>query len=469
MDNLFLSFGIGRGDYAVLLEEMKDKTKKVDAGTRDMVITAVSDMTSRSGAIRLVNYSQDTGNLITIINAAGKNGIYENIPPFNIVGSISQYDDGVFRKQADISSEIAGSSDGSSLGAGGGRSASSSVTFMTMDLGVITTHNLSIVPGVNTKNTVELFNRGSSTSFDGGISKTGMSYSFSNNSKDAVGQALRALVELSTIELVGKLTKIPYWSCLGMDPNHADIKRLVSDWFYQLSSMGTLHRTLKVQLRHRGYYTGEIDEQITEDYLLAILEYKRRLGLPEVASVDLDFYSAFLARTPISEDTATLAYTKRSHELKIKENKKRKKNVSKPKSVSIELDLVSLSGDQFEPGQEVSIQVQTNTDGYMNCYFQKHDAFVRVFPNRFSADGYVSSKGGLVLPDSRGYSFVADVESEKVHCFLATKSIDTDLPAELKVADLEQLPVYSIDVIKQAYASVTDNHFGMASFEIATQ
>lgn len=478
MDNLFISFGIGRGDYAVLLEEMTDKTKKVDAGTRDMVLTAVSEMTSRSGAIRLVNYSQDTGNLITIINAAGKNGIYENIPPFNIVGSITQYDDGVFRKQADVSSEIAGSNDGSALGAGGGRSASSSVTFMTMDLGVITTHNLSIVPGVNTKNTVELFSRGASTSFDGGISKTGMSYSFSNNSKDAVGQALRALVELSTIELVGKLTKVPYWNCLGMDPDHVDIKRIVSDWYYQLSSMGTLHRTLKMQLRYRGYFAGEIDEQVTEEYLMAILEYKQRLGLPEVASIDLDFYSAFLGRTPISEDTATLAYAKRSHELKLNETKKSKKKkakkeakkeASKLKSLGIELALVSLSGDQFSPGEEVSIQVHTNTDGYMNCYFQKADAFVRVFPNRFSADGYISSKGGLVLPDSQGYSFVADVELEKVHCFLTTKSVDTDLPAELKVPDLEQLPVYSLDVIKQAYATVTDDHFGMASFEIATQ
>ena len=257
-----------------------------------------------------------------------------------------------------------------------------------------------------------------------------------------------------------------------MDQNHADIKRQVSDWFYQLSSMGTLHRTLKMQLRHRGYYAGEIDEEVTEEYLLAVLEYKRRLGLPEVASVDLDFYSAFLNRTPISESSATLAYTKKPQELKLKERKKHKKNKKKqeePAPAGIELGLVSLSGDQFNPGQEVSIQVQTNTDGYMNCYFQKDDAFVRVFPNRFSADGYISSKGGLVLPDSQGYSFVADVELEQVHCFLATKSVETDLPAELRVPDLEQLPVYSIDVIKQAYASATNNHYGMASFEIATQ
>ncbi len=473
MDNLFLSFGIGRFDYAMLLEEVKDKTKKVDAGTRQMIISTISEMTKRSGAIRLVNYGQDTGNLISLINEAGKKGIYEDIPPFDMIGSISQYDDGLYRKQADISAELAGTNDGSSVGGGGGRSASSSVTFMTIDLGVITTHNMSVVPGVTTKNSIELFTRGSSTSYDGGISKTGMSYSFSSSSKDAVGQALRALVELSTIELVGKLTKLPYWNCLGMDPEHAEIKQEISDWFYQLSSMGTLHRTLKLQLTARGYYNGAIDEDITEDYLLAVLEYKRRLGLPEVAAIDLDFYTAFLHRTPVSEKGHELAYTKRKLELKAELNKKKKKKkgVNEAPAVKpIEIELASLAGgDSFSVGEEVFVNISTNTDGYLNCYFQQEDAFVRVFPNRFSADGFISSNGGLVLPDTNQYSFVADVAMEQLHCFLATKYVDTDFPAELQVPDLEQLPVYSLDVIKQAYAKATNNRFGVASFEIATQ
>ena len=467
MDNLFLSFGIGRFDYAVLLEEVKDKTKKVDAGTRQMVISTISEMTKRSGAIRLVNYGQDTGNLISLINEAGKKGIYEDIPPFDIVGSISQYDDGIYRKQADVSGEVAGTNDGSSLGAGGGRSASSSVTFMTIDLGVITTHNLSIVPGVTTKNSIELFSKGSSTSYDGGISKTGMSYSFSSSSKDAVGQALRALVELSTIELIGKLTKLPYWKCLGMNPQHTDIKNEISDWFYQLSSMGTLHRTLKLQLASRGYYAGAIDEEITEEYLLAVLEYKRRLGMPEVPAIDLDFYTAFLHRTPVSEHQHELAYQRRSLEIAAKQ-KKNKQQPEMPVLTPIEINLSSASGAaDHNLGDEVFIDVSSNTDGYMNCYFQRDDAFVRVFPNRFSADGYISADGGLVLPDSARYSFVVDDSLEQIHCFLATRKIDTDLPAELQIPDLEQLPVYSIAEIEQAYARATGRRFGMASYTIS--
>jgi len=480
MDNLFLSFGVGRGDYVMLVEELKDKTTKVNAGTRQMMISAISEMTKRSGALRLVTYGADSGNLISFINESGKKGAYESVPAFDIIGSISQFDDSVYRKQSDVSSEIAGSNKGSSLGLGGGTSASSSVTFMTLDLGVITSHDLSIMPGVHTKNTVELYNRGSSTSFDAGISKTGMSYSFSSNSKDAVGQALRGLIELSTIELTGRLTKLPYWNCLGMDGSHPSIQKEISDWFFQLSQMQIIHRTMKLQLALRGYYAGEVNEDITEDYLLAILEYKKRLGMPLVPAMDLDFYTAFLNQAPIAAEPTQLAYIKKGDawlqerdQLAAKaKNKKQRIKIkqSLPPIQPIELSLTSASGETvFNVGDEVSVVVNSNTSGYLNCYFQREDAYVRVFPNRFSADGYISANGGISLPDTGAYSFVADTVLEQIHCFLAANKVDDDLPALLKIADLEQLPINSVDDIKLAYQKITNYRFGQATFTIQTQ
>ncbi|MGH1543141.1 MAG: DUF4384 domain-containing protein [Arenicella sp.] len=480
MDNLFLSFGVGRGDYVMLVEELKDKTTKVNAGTRQMMISAISEMTKRSGALRLVTYGADSGNLISFINESGKKGAYDNIPAFDIIGSISQFDDSIYRKQSDMSSEIAGSNNGSSLGLGGGTSASSSVTFMTLDLGIITSHDLSIMPGVHTKNTVELFNKGSSTSFDAGISKTGMSYSFSANSKDAVGQALRGLIELSTIELIGRLTKLPYWNCLGMDGNHPSIQKEISDWFFQLSQTQILHRTMKLQLTLRGYYTGAIDEDITEEYLLAILEYKKRLGLPLIPAIDLDFYTEFLNQAPIAAEPTQLAYIKKGSAWAEKRKqlaskaKTRKQRIkikrSGPPTQPIELSLTSASGQStFNVGDEVSILVRSNTNGYLNCYFQREDAYVRVFPNRFSADGYISAKGGISLPDTSAYSFIADTAVEQIHCFLAASKVDDDFPALLKVDDLEQLPISSIQNIQVAYQKITNNRFGQATFTIQTQ
>ena len=43
MDNLMIDYGVR--DVSMLVEDILDQTKKVNAGTRDMLISAVSDMT----------------------------------------------------------------------------------------------------------------------------------------------------------------------------------------------------------------------------------------------------------------------------------------------------------------------------------------------------------------------------------------------------------------------------------------
>ena len=50
MDGLFITYGIR--DVAVMVEDLDDKTKKVTAGTKDMLISAISTMTRRSRAWR---------------------------------------------------------------------------------------------------------------------------------------------------------------------------------------------------------------------------------------------------------------------------------------------------------------------------------------------------------------------------------------------------------------------------------
>ena len=64
MDDLLLRFGVV--DTTVLLEELQDKTQKLNAGTRDMLVSAVSDMTRRSRAIRLVTFGSDTNNAVNL-------------------------------------------------------------------------------------------------------------------------------------------------------------------------------------------------------------------------------------------------------------------------------------------------------------------------------------------------------------------------------------------------------------------
>src|SRR5262245_25356390 len=68
MDNMLVDYGVR--DISMLVEDIHDQTKKVNAGTRDMLITAVSDMTRRSRALRLVAYGKDASNAISFLASA---------------------------------------------------------------------------------------------------------------------------------------------------------------------------------------------------------------------------------------------------------------------------------------------------------------------------------------------------------------------------------------------------------------
>ncbi len=504
MDDMFLKFGIGRGDYVLMIEELKDKTKKVNAGTRQMMLTAISDMTRRSGALRVNTYGADSGNLISFLSENGNKGVYANVPAFDIIGSISQYDDSVYKKQADASAELAGTVSGSTVGGGGGKSASSSVTFMTVDLSVITAHNLALLPGVTTRNSVSLFNRGSASSYDAGISKTGISFSFSSDTKDAVGQSLRGLIELSTIELVGKLVKLPYWNCLGMDPNHPDIQNEISDWFFQLSNTKILHRTLKLQLALRGLYKGKIDESIDDEYIRGILILKEALGLPKTPSIDANFYSAFLNNVPVGTDASKLAYTKQRQAekesvAKAKNSKSKKNSVAKavkpkkpepspePTKVaakpeqkteqtaaakpSMQLNLksdVDLASAKL--GDTFNLSISANQDGHLACYFQRGEAMVKVFPNRFADGSLLKATKQFQLPNSDVFSFVVDKSAEQIHCFLTPAQVEPALlakhmPEQLNGPDFAPIQGLGFADVKAAYGRALGNQYAYNSVQ----
>ncbi len=515
MDDLFLAFGATPEDYPILIENIDDKTTKVNAGTRQMMISAISDMTKRSRAIKLVAFGADTGNLVMFLGESGNKGVYQDIPAFDIIGAISQLDDGLVKKQADVSGETAGTWDGRNVGGGGGASQSLGATVLALDLSILTSYNMAILPGAHTRNSVALYTGGQSQSYDAGINKTGVSFSISSNHKDPTAQGLRALVELSSIELVGKLAKLPYWQCLGMDPEHEEIRNEISDWYFQLNQSNLLHTTLKVQLYLRGYYTGEINEEVTEDYLLAVLRYKQRLGLPLHATVDKAFYAAFLNATPTTIEPRKMAYiAKTKHGLyddvlelteqrnrQIREareaelesevsttrkaksrpskrsgKKSRKKNndelaeqVAQVHS-SMQLHVSDAQRrDVYQVGDEIEMLISSNTSGFVNCYFQRGEEFVKVFPNRFSTNGFIGGEGAIFMPDSTEYSFIAEQVQEELLCYLTKRPVTSDLPAEVAVEDFSTLQVSSQAELDQAYQRASNNRFTKATHQILVQ
>src|SRR5687768_4133307 len=203
MDSLMLEYGVR--DVAVIVEDLADQTKKINAGTKDMLISAVSDMTRRSRAVRLVAYGQDSGNTIGFLYQALKRDQYSVIPPFALRGSISQFDDTVVRRNLDAGINL------DRVAISGAATAQASV--LGIDLTMLSTGDLSVLPGVGSRNSVILFKQGKGYDGEAQIRKFGINFSLSTATQEGQAQAVRTLVELASIELFGRLAKVPYWSC----------------------------------------------------------------------------------------------------------------------------------------------------------------------------------------------------------------------------------------------------------------
>ncbi|WMP16337.1 hypothetical protein [Thiothrix lacustris] len=205
MDDLMLSNNIR--DIPVMVEDVEDKTDAVKMGVRDMLISAVSEMTFKSHGIKLILYGKDSGNLISFLKAANNNKVYEAVPLYDIQGSISQFDKGVV--SADASVGLFARSDG-----GFGAARGSSLSVVALDLNVVKTADMSVVPGVSSKNSVAIFQRGDSLDADASINKFGIYFDINLNRNEGQAQAVRSLVELAAVEIVGKLTRVSYEQCL---------------------------------------------------------------------------------------------------------------------------------------------------------------------------------------------------------------------------------------------------------------
>jgi hypothetical protein len=286
MDNQMITFGVR--DLSMLVEELTDQTKKVNAGTRDMLISAVSDMTKRSRAVRLVVYGQDAGNLISFLNQAEKKSAYALIPQFDIKGSISQFDESVARKDASV-----GFSWAEYFNLGYARTGSG--TILGVDLTMVNTDNLSVVPGVTSRNAVLILKQGSGLDADAQYHKFGLTFTTALARAEGNAQALRNLVELAAIELFGKLTRTPYWLCLGADPKTESVRTEIADWYYTMTGDASeIIGYFQYQLAIRGFYVGPVDGEGNNALGEAISRYRVALGLPPGSRIDRAFFAAYL-------------------------------------------------------------------------------------------------------------------------------------------------------------------------------
>ena len=458
MDDMLYRFGVR--DVSVMIEEMQDQSRRLGAGTRDMMVSAFADMTRRSRGVRLVTFGQDNQNAVQLLSIAQRLNDFRVVPQYDIRGSITQFDEDVERRQGGIGVALASAITGPLFGARVDRARTSAV--LGFDTSVVSTADLSLVPGASSKNTV-VVTRDETRLGDGQgqIRNGSLSFSFAVGRSEGVAQSLRNVVELSSIELTGKLLRLPYWSCLRLDTEHPEIKREIEDWFLSMQGTPELTRFFQEQLRNRKFYDGPADGKPNDAYKQALAAHRSALSMGADGEPDIELFRAFLLRPIPKAPEKPFAVPRQP-------GSEGAAPAAAPAGKEVKVS-VRLAKSQYRKGEPIELTVSTAQAGYVYCFVQSPSTakIQRIFPNRFMRDPRLEANTPLVLPGAQGFKVLAGAEGVRqqvIGCFATEREVYNELPPQLRWGDFEDIRLGTFDDIRDAFSQVAK---GPVSLEAA--
>ena len=434
MDQLLLSFG--RRDIVVTSAGIPDATAAVSAGTKDMLISAISRMSVKSGAFSFVDFDATQADVHDLQSLIGFTDDFV-VPNYYIRGAITQLDEGVLDEAQAAAIGIP------ELQIGASRDQTVSVVSLDLNIGNLV--NRQIIPGASAHNSIAVARKGLAGDLAGSINKLGLSFDIVLNKGEGMHQAVRTLVELSSIEVLGKLAEVPYWRCLQIEQTNPAVVEEAKDWY---NDMSPEERVTFIQqaLASEGYLSGQITGRRDTATKSAIARYQSEHSLLADGRITFPLYASLihqdlsLGRQP----KLVPANLKGDEPIEIRRN-------------PLKLSLRSLGGDAraYPLNQTLEISATANQDAYLYCYYQDADQNVaRIFPNQFDPDPYVLGSRPVNIPGaSAGFDIVLDRPGvmESIACLASEVEVGLRLPPAMKTADLAPIPVNSIDEIVNAY------------------
>ena len=281
MDGLLAS--ANRPKVLITSTGIPDLTRRISVSGDDMLVNAISAMNRQSGAYIFVDQSLEKEAGQIAIFTPPKSGAQ---PTLYIRGSISQVDTPQSTNIAIDADDLNGTGDVS----GGSLEINRGTSIVSVDMHLVSYPSKTVVPGSSVANSMVVTGRGFGLGGTGIIDLASLSSTIQIERIESMGQAVRNLIELGAIELIGRHANVQYWECLNIPATKTKAAQRKESIF---SSADKLRRIPEAQmmLAQLGYYSGEITgivDQRTRD-ALSHFQAKNRL----IATGDLN-YDTFL-------------------------------------------------------------------------------------------------------------------------------------------------------------------------------
>jgi hypothetical protein len=453
MDDMFLAQG--KRDIYITTAGIPDATGLISAGTKEMFITAVSRMSAKSDAFRFVDYDPTQTDVQVLSELVGLHDDFV-APNYYVRGAITQLDSNVLQSSGSAGVSIPFMD----LAINGNQVVS--VVSIDLNIGKLVTRQ--IIPGISASNSIAVVQSGKGADVGGLIGKAGLSLSVSLDKSEGFHQAVRNLIELSTIEILGKLTKVPYWQCLSIESTNPNYRTEARGWF-DIMGEGERERFVSTALVRTGYLSSGSDSA-TSGFSDAISRYQADNDLVPSGKIDFDLYYRMLANEarhpgPKPAAVAAAAAPVAAPGVATATPVVATAVVAGPPPDPLRLVLSTPRGPQpkYRAGETMVLAVQPTQDAYVYCYYQDASGTVaRIFPNRFQPDPFLHAGKQIEIPPAGVKSFALRFDkpgsTEAVACLGADRELGLRLPASLKAQDLEPLPVTGLDDVAAQFRGI---------------
>ena len=444
-----------------------DASLRVPVATKEMIITALSQMSRLSNAFRYVDYEVDIARQDTVQNLTtillNNNQIQLQRPSLYISGAVAFVDQNVLSNRFDAGTSA------SRLETGYSRDRNVTVVGLELHLGDFRSRTL--IPGMDSANEVIIGTGGQGLDVAGRIGDYGLQFNVGRDYAQGTGAAIRTLVELAMIELVGKWARVPYWQCLTLEQNHPDFQRQLRDWYDEGGDkvhQGLVRRSLVA----KGYLPGgEATPPVNSlafRRALARFQADNRMvvtgtvNFPTYERVLRDFVAldanGQLTRYGWMSQDPTPVQPLDDPELPIPSSGLAYGARTPARTIDLQIENVLLGRSVFEVGEQVFLSATVSQASHMACYLSDSGGNVmRLIPNPIATQAVVPGNQAVRIPDwmSPNPGFVLATTApgqEGVLCAATGEDVTAKLPAPLQGAALRPMPEFrGLDAVAKAY------------------
>ena len=447
-------------------KQFPDFSGKVPVGIQPMVVTALSQMSHLSNAFRYVDYEVDIARQDTVQNLTtillNNNQMQLQRPALYVSGAVAYVDQNV------INNRITAGTSASRLDTGYSRNKAATVVALEAHLGDFRTRTL--IPGMDSANEVVIGGAGEGFDLAGRISSYGVNFNVGRDYALGTGGAVRTLVDLAMIELVGKWARVPYWQCLMLEQTDPSFQRAMRDWYDESGPKGQFH-LVRASLRAKGYLGPEADQLAVNAPLVrkALAKFQVDQGLVISGVVDFPTYEAALRGfVGLGEDGALIriGWTSQGPQTVAKSDGSNVTAVgegpAEPWVVNLQIENPRPAGERppFSQGEQIFLSATVSRNSHLYCYYVNTDGEVmQLLPNALQNHSLVAANTSVRIPDwmIANPGFILDAGkpgNEGVLCMASSEDPLPHLPPAFQGPALStMIGVRGFDSIRQTFAS----------------